>query len=375
MNILYVRSGLYNSTNAILRAVVSAGDLFSNTSILCWNRRGEKLPKYTKDSMYGDIYTFNSNSSPRSLRSVTNLFLYQMWVFKNIVKLKPNLVQCLDFESIVPAIFSRILVKHEIVYDMRDPFALSYNFPRIIRFTLRIFDNFLMLFCAGIILPADERKSYLYKYVLNKSNIQVILNTCSDELPNLVDFDYGTSSIESVKIVFAGYLSHSRAGELLLDLCKESNGDVEILLAGRCDFEDLNKKIENCDYAHDLGMLPHLDVLSLMKSAHLVSLLYDPNVPVNRMAAPNKFYESLCMGTPVLVSRGMSISNIVEDNRLGWVIDYADKDQLNQVVNDLKCVEKLNEMRRRCREYFMENCLYSNEKVKYYKFYKKTFLS
>ena len=61
---------------------------------------------------------------------------------------------------------------------------------------------------------------------------------------------------------------------------------------------------------------------------------YDPSVENYRYAAPNKFYESLMLGKPVIMARGTGMSEIVEDNAIGELIEYS-KEGFIEGVNRL----------------------------------------
>ena len=51
--------------------------------------------------------------------------------------------------------------------------------------------------------------------------------------------------------------------------------------------------------------------------------LYDPDVPNHFYAAPNKFYEALMLGKPLMMVKNTGMSRIVEDNGIGELIGYS----------------------------------------------------
>ena len=59
--------------------------------------------------------------------------------------------------------------------------------------------------------------------------------------------------------------------------------------------------------------------------------IYDPAIENHRFAAPNKFYESLMLGKPVIMVRGTGMSEVVEDNSIGELIDYSKEGFINGV--------------------------------------------
>ena len=78
-------------------------------------------------------------------------------------------------------------------------------------------------------------------------------------------------------------------------------------------------------------------------------------VPANslnqRLSTPNKFWESLTAGTPVVVGRDLEVMRaIVETDRLGAIADPADPDDLARALREIleQGPERLAGMRDRC---------------------------
>ena len=51
--------------------------------------------------------------------------------------------------------------------------------------------------------------------------------------------------------------------------------------------------------------------------------IYDPEIENHRFAAPNKFYESLMLGKPVMMVKNTGMSQVVVENDLGVLIEYT----------------------------------------------------
>ena len=63
--------------------------------------------------------------------------------------------------------------------------------------------------------------------------------------------------------------------------------------------------------------------------------IYDPTVDNHRFAAPNKFYESLMLGKPVIMAHGTGMSEVVEENAIGELIEFSQDgfiDGLNRLI-------------------------------------------
>ena len=69
--------------------------------------------------------------------------------------------------------------------------------------------------------------------------------------------------------------------------------------------------------------------------------MYDPNVPNHRYSAPNKFYEALALGKPIVVAKGTGID--VEVERLG--VGIAETFSAQGLEHGLAAVASSNELR------------------------------
>ena len=53
-----------------------------------------------------------------------------------------------------------------------------------------------------------------------------------------------------------------------------------------------------------------------------MTAIYDPMIGNHKYAAPNKFYEGLMLGKPLIMVKGTGMSEVVEKNNIGVLIDY-----------------------------------------------------
>lgn len=371
MKILFVRATLHDSTNAIPRAVEAAHGLFESMDVLCWDRLAMGLP--SQEEIDGlRIERFQGTASPRSLWIALLTLKYQWWVLRHILKRRRVVVQVLDFESALPATLACALTGSKLIYDVRDPVTLSYGVGPVLRISIHIVESFIMWRSDAFVVPAANRIAYLGKWPSRGRALAVVRNTCHDQLADMGDETSKPPTGTPVTIAYLGYITHTRGTKWLIDFVR-STDCVELLVAGYCRATDLLANLNTCPRASWMGLVSKLDALRMMRRSSAVALLYDPAIPVNRMAAPNKFYESLMVGTPVLVSRGMGIGDEVERYGLGFVINYGDSKELLQAVAVLSDPHMLRELRSRCRNYFHDQCQIEGDMLHYRQFYEKFF--
>ena len=63
--------------------------------------------------------------------------------------------------------------------------------------------------------------------------------------------------------------------------------------------------------------------MQLEEQCDILTAIYDPSIPNHRYAAPNKFYEALLLGKPLIVAEKTGIDTVVRRENIGVVIPYS----------------------------------------------------
>ena len=69
------------------------------------------------------------------------------------------------------------------------------------------------------------------------------------------------------------------------------------------------------------GNISNREALSLMENAHVILGFYYLSSPNHRYAAPNKYFEHLLIGRPLLTTTGTPPGDKVSTYNSGWAID------------------------------------------------------
>ena len=368
---VFVRANPHDVNQAIPRALEAARGQFDRLVVLCWNHKG--LAANDAQVLDGvEIRRFGFVMNGPGVRAVIGIVLYQLWALRQILVLRPDVVQGFDVYSMAPSALGRLLTGCRCVYDMRDPFALSYDFSPLVRRAAYCADWILMGLSTAFIVPDESRIPYLGRWG-DLRPIAVIKNTCHDRLKQVESMSLEDVPPKDgrVRIVYLGYLAYSRGANDLLTLSRDPQVATEVWLAGSCSPPELEAQFKASPNARWWGKCSWMKSLVLTRSSDLTSILYDPKVAVNRIAAPNKMYESLMLGTPILVAEGMLQAELVRREGLGYVVPYGDVQALKKVVADLSDPDKAKRMRQRCREYFLKHSSLAGELDKYRAFYRR----
>lgn len=368
--LILVRAANFDVTPAIPRAIDAGATVFAGFRILSWDRAGsDGSPAPLPERV--ELEYFDLPTPPRSIRTVIATIRYALWVLRRFLHLRPRFVQVCDFESALAAAIASCVTRLRFIYDMRDPVADSYMMPRAFRRLLYALDWLVMARASAFVVPAAERLPYLGRWG-HQRPVAVVRNTCEDHLERLrlPPTLRRRPAEDTVRIACLGYLVPSRGADWLLDVCDIQAVRLELVVAGVCRSDALRQRLRVASGVQWFGKLPRLEALGLMRDADAVALLYDPRVPVNRMAAPNKFYEALMVGRPVLVSRGMMQAGEVEREGLGFVVRYGDTENLHRAIESLRDPGKRASLGGRCRDYYLSCCRLGEDLERYRELYR-----
>ena len=72
-----------------------------------------------------------------------------------------------------------------------------------------------------------------------------------------------------------------------------------------------------------VGLVPRDQVLSMTSECHAVLSMFDPNLRINRVGLPNKIFEAMAVGRPSIVTKGLMMADLVEEEACGIAVPYS----------------------------------------------------
>ncbi len=269
---------------------------------------------------------------------------------------KYDAIHVVNFDTAKPAYKAARKFKKKIVYDIFDYYSDSYNAPGIVKNCIRNLENNYISKADMTIICSDERKHQISGS--SPKNLIIVENTPEDiEVRDDFELASGSDPLKP-KVVYAGMLVFDR---FLKETSKVmmSRSDIEWHVAG---YGVLRPYIEECAANHDnifyYGPLPYDDILALEKKCDIMTALQNPSVANNKYSAPNKFYEALMLGKPLVMVRNGSIYKNIEENGIGEVIEATEGKVSEEISAALDCLldrkNEWHEMGSRSRKIYEE---------------------
>ncbi len=201
----------------------------------------------------------------------------------------------------------------------------------------------------------------------NPKKMYVIHNTPREN----AGFGNYTLNADKIKIVYVGILATGRFIREVADFVKK-NKDFEFHVGG---FGKLETELDIMSKTYDniffYGRLPYSNTLKLEENCDILVAIYDPDVPNHYYAAPNKFYESLMLGKPVIMATNSGMDHIVSENNIGTVIDYSVKSLEKGLIDLANRRSEWSGMCKKMQEIYRNNYSWSEMEVRLIDLYTK----
>lgn len=267
------------------------------------------------------------------------------WMRKN--KQRFDIIHACDFDTILPALFMRRFQGKKVVYDIFDFYADHLRrTPSLIKRLIRAIDLWAINTADAVILADETRKDQIKGS--SPRRLAIIYNSPQDigrRFPRVA------SEKRQLSIVYIGLLQLERGlGELLQVL--KSHPDWKLDLAGFGGDEaailEGARMLSNVKWH---GKLTYEKAIELSAAADVLLATYDPAIPNHRYSSPNKLFEAMMLGKPIVVARGTNMDKVVDKWKIGQVVDYGDASSLEKALETLHKSDMLrNEMGSRARQ-------------------------
>lgn len=271
-------------------------------------------------------------------KNLFGVLKYQIITLIYLLKMAKEIAvfYAVDFLMGVPFFLASVLLKKPFVYHIADRFVDSYKLPGILRPIFASFEKLLITKARFVIVPSESRIDNTLEKCRDK--VVVIYNTPEDVCRNSIDGCFrGTYERGRLKLAYFGVLSQDR---FIKQLCEavRNNDKLELDIGGYGALQEfVEEASKSCKRIKFFGSVPYEDVLRIQAASNLLVAMYDPSITNNANAAPNKLYEAMMLGKPIIVAKGMGIDEFVEDNRIGFVVAYNLSDFEHLIKHITEC--------------------------------------
>jgi glycosyltransferase involved in cell wall biosynthesis len=343
-HLLFIRSGPLQVTPAIARYVshLRLRDFAGRMSGLELLYREHSFPPLPIDALRSHHARFATTRE-----RIFSLVEWQWVQLVEMLRARPDIIHITDIFSAVPALMAKLVGGAALIFDIRDNIRLSLRHrSRVAAELLGALESLTVLASDGVIVVSPALREELP--ASRRAHACVIPNA-----PLRDDFNgFRFSEDGAMRVNLSGFVSHRRN---LAAWCAAQARDPALRL-------DLYGTVADAATARILdeaGLTcappcAHAEALERTRHADIVSLMYDPSVAINRYAAPNKLYEGLMLGKPIICATGMKMADELARWECGLAVAYGSPEALAGAIDRLRDPATRLRMGRNARRLFTE---------------------
>lgn len=306
-------------------------------TVLAWDRRRRLQAEERGEFLVRRVRAGNAGSNSGFF---LNLPRFYLGLLGSARRARPEIVHAHDLDTLLPAVLISKLMGARLVYDAHEHYAemVKGDVPTVVSRLLDRLERALVP-NAELIIAANERIArYLRDWY---QGIMVVVMNCIDAPPSLPE--PATHGRKELVIFHGGSLEPLRYIEELMEAV-ERDPRLRFIVAGRGRLVDMVREASlRCSRIEFLGYVDKDKVYELTRTADAVTVLMDPMNKNNQIGTPNRLYEAMALGVPVLASKGTLAGEIVEKEGCGIAIAWSPK-EFEAAIELLLDEEKRNEM-------------------------------
>ncbi len=336
--ILFVRTNAINPDPRIEKEIGFLLDLY-HIEVLAWDRENE-YDKFEKRNGYTIIRCHTGDNYGAGIRHLYKLVLWQFQELKYLLKLDFDIIHSCDFDTFLPALIVAKLRKKRIVYDVCDFYADTIvHGSYVLKSIIKKIDIFLMQFADGVILADDNRKKQIQGSKPKK--LAIICNVPHDFYERFRRERENSKNDRIFLLTFVGMIQKERGFDVMADVIKEIL-EVKLIVGGYGPYEkEFTAMVEKSRNMEFLGkVLPYEKTIEIESKSDALFALYDPCILNHRYSSPNKLFEAMMLGKPIIVSKNTGMDEVVERYNVGIVVEYNNKQQLRCAILKLIDMKK-----------------------------------
>jgi glycosyltransferase involved in cell wall biosynthesis len=269
-----------------------------------------------------------------------------VWIYNVLAFLKqtkPNILHCHDLTGLIVGFLHKLQNNVVVIYDSHEFQTEVKNLKGIRKTVISLLERFCILNIDHFITVSESiAKNYQYRYGLKYYNL--ILNCPHSESSfkrsNILKSNYGLSS-QDILFIYQGSLSRGRGIELLLNSFEKlRNSRNHIVFMGKGELEE--KIVQFCNTNPNMHFCPSVKmehILEYTSSADVGICLTDTSCLNHIYCLPNKFFEYINAGIPVITTELYELSKIIQKFQIGFTIRNETTDDLIQVIKDYPPLE------------------------------------
>jgi len=322
-SIIIIRSNPINPDSRVEKEANSLISANFKVTLLGWDRSKNFKNKTSTKKLFSNecelVHISIKSSFGSGIKNIFPLIYFQIKLFLYLIRnnRRFEIIHACDFDSALTSFIFTKLFKKKFIFDIFDYLYTKPTKPFILfKKIIKKIQDFLITKADGVILCTEERFNQIG--VNSQKRITIIHNSPIQVFEKISFYP----SNKKIKVVYIGIFQDHRMILELLDYFS-TNDLYEFHIGGFGKYEkkvlDYSIKFSNIIY---YGKTDYITTLNIESCCDIMLAIYDPRISDHKYAAPNKFYEALMLGKPLIMVKDTGMSINLNRFNIGELIDY-----------------------------------------------------
>lgn len=312
-----------------------------------WDRNRDFKPiveneniSYRRCAVYAGYYNFYT---------FFKLILFEVWLFSRLIFAKIDYIHAIDLDTGFAGLIVARLRGKSFIYQCLDPYyaILPPQWPKVLGNIARSIENIVIskaeIFIITDLLRMPQHEGAKPKQIVEIANVPMLNQQAAEYNHDRNEFVIG----------YIGALAEGRNLLTIIDAVGElDNEGVSLVIGGFGPIghgvDESSKKYRNVTYIGSVPYLPmNSEVLKIERTFDLFVYISNPENEGQRWVSPNKLFEGMALGKPIIVGEGTLVADRVSDIGNGIVVKYGSKEELKRAIlrfkNNPQLVKEMGE--------------------------------
>ena len=299
---------------------------------IAWDRMGNS--KQLPNAIYCPV---KSKYNQGGVAAIIDRLKWMWFILKTLFSLHADLrIHACDLDAAFPAAVYKMLSSRKtyLLFDVFDWITDTlYNQGKIVSAAFRFMEWLSVRKADHIIICEPERiKQIPYNIQGRFSVLQNIPSFSTTDF--LYDDKCYHFDNDLFTLVYVGGFASNRCLRELIEGAVQGVYNLNIAGYGDEETTQLLELHKDCPHIHYYGKVAYADGLRIMYNSDLIYAMYSKQTPNHFYAAPNKYYEAMFVGKPLITTNGIIVADKVKANEFGYGIDET-TESLIQLVHSL----------------------------------------
>ena len=331
-----------NMANSFLQPNNNINDRFANVSIISTDHVEKVIAAKKKSALIQNIHFFPVKIVKKGIKKYMGFYRQ----VNNILKDKNfdcvisgdlySLANCVSYKKKNDSCW-------KIIYDCREIYSDLYAHRKkpLLKQICKIYESYFIKKFDDIIVTADSDKQILtkkYSFIDNEK-WHIIYNypKYTNLINKKMEFNLPKNTI---KVIYQGVIQKGRGIKRLIELTHYSKNISSVILGSgpeKNKYVQLTKKLNLQEKIIFIDSVDYLDVFKYTQGCDIGWCLVDLKGESNINALPNKLFEYVMMGLPVISSNLPNVNKIISQHNIGRIIN---NDSLKNIEKEILSLMK-----------------------------------